>query len=57
LYEINPETCTGCGICRKKCPVEAITGERKVAHVIHQEICTKCGTCYEKCPFGAIMKV
>jgi len=57
LYEIDPEVCTGCGICRKACPVEAITGERKVAHVIHQEICTKCGTCYEKCPFGAINKV
>jgi NADH-quinone oxidoreductase subunit F len=56
-YEIDPETCTGCGICRKNCPVEAITGERKVAHVIHQDICTKCNTCYEKCPFGAIMKV
>jgi NADH:ubiquinone oxidoreductase subunit F (NADH-binding) len=56
-YEIDPETCTGCGICRKNCPVNAITGERKVVHVIHQEICTKCNTCFEKCPFGAIMKV
>ncbi|MBN1837321.1 MAG: 4Fe-4S binding protein [Spirochaetales bacterium] len=57
LYEIDPEICTGCGICRKACPVQAITGERKVAHVIHQEICTRCGTCYAKCPFGAIKKV
>jgi NADP-reducing hydrogenase subunit HndC len=57
LYEINPETCTGCGICRKNCPVEAISGERRQPHVIDQEICTKCGTCIEKCPFDAIMKV
>jgi len=56
-YRIDPETCTGCGICRKNCPVEAITGERKQPHVINQELCTKCNTCYEKCPFGAIMKV
>jgi NADH:ubiquinone oxidoreductase subunit F (NADH-binding) len=57
LYEIDPETCTGCGICRKNCPVEAISGERRQPHVIDQAICTKCNTCLEKCPFDAIMKV
>jgi NADH-quinone oxidoreductase subunit F len=57
LYQIVAETCTGCGICRKKCPVQCIAGERKQAHVIDQKACTKCGTCFEKCPFGAIVKV
>ena len=57
LYRIDPETCTGCGICRKNCPVEAITGERKQPHVIDQTICTKCNVCFEKCPFGAVLKV
>jgi NADH-quinone oxidoreductase subunit F len=57
LYEIDPETCTGCGICRKNCPVDAITGERRKPHEINQETCTKCGTCIEKCPFNAILKV
>lgn len=57
IYEIDPETCTGCGICKKNCPEEAITGERKEPHVIDQELCTKCGTCIEKCPFGAVIKV
>jgi NADH:ubiquinone oxidoreductase subunit F (NADH-binding)/(2Fe-2S) ferredoxin/Pyruvate/2-oxoacid:ferredoxin oxidoreductase delta subunit len=57
IYQIDPETCTGCGICRKNCPVQAITGERKQPHVIDQAICTKCNTCFEKCPFGAINKV
>jgi len=56
-YEIDAEACTGCGICRKNCPVEAISGERKQPHVIDQAICTKCNTCFEKCPFGAINKV
>ena len=37
--------------------LEAITGERKQAHLIDQAICTKCNTCFEKCPFGAINKV
>jgi NADH-quinone oxidoreductase subunit F len=57
LYQIIADTCTGCGICRKKCPVQCIAGERKQAHVIDQQACTKCGTCFEKCPFGAILKV
>jgi NADP-reducing hydrogenase subunit HndC len=56
-YEILPEACRGCGICLKNCPVDAITGEKKEPHLIHQEICTKCGTCFEKCPFDAIAKV
>jgi NADH-quinone oxidoreductase subunit F len=56
-YQIVPETCTGCMICRKKCPVQCISGERKQPHVIDQQACTKCGTCFEKCPFGAIVKV
>jgi len=56
-YEIVPDACTGCGICLKNCPVDAISGEKKEPHLIDQDICTKCGTCFEKCPFGAIVKV
>ena len=56
-YEIDPEACKACGICKKNCPVKAISGERKKPHVIDQAICTKCGTCLEKCPFNAILKV
>ena len=56
-YEIDAEACRACGICRKKCPVEAITGEKKVPHVIDREKCTDCGTCFDVCPFSAVLKV
>ena len=54
--EINPELCKGCGICKRQCPVNAITGEVKQAHVINPDICIKCGACISKCPFKAISK-
>jgi NADH-quinone oxidoreductase subunit F len=53
-YDIVPEACTGCGACLKACPSDAITGERKKPHLIHQEKCTKCGSCYSVCKFDAI---
>ncbi|MGA1867085.1 MAG: NADH-ubiquinone oxidoreductase-F iron-sulfur binding region domain-containing protein [bacterium] len=56
-YEIVAELCKGCGICLKKCPMDAITGEKKKAHTIDQEKCTQCGACFSKCPFTAIKKI
>jgi len=56
-YRIDAAACKACGICRKACPVGAIMGEKKVAHVIDQVKCTLCGACIEKCPFGAVLKV
>jgi NADH-quinone oxidoreductase subunit F len=53
-YEIIADKCTGCTICAVKCPVKAITGERKQVHFIHQEMCIKCGDCYSRCKFEAI---
>ena len=53
-YVIDAETCTGCGRCKKACPQEAISGEKKKPHVIDLSKCIKCGVCYENCKFDAI---
>jgi NADP-reducing hydrogenase subunit HndC len=53
-YRIVEENCTGCGVCRRACPTEAISGEKKQLHVIDQAKCIKCGLCEEKCKFEAV---
>ncbi len=53
-YRVNPEVCTGCTLCVKACPVQAVQGVRKKPHIIDQELCIKCGLCFEACRFSAI---
>ena len=53
-YEVIPEKCTGCVVCKRGCPSGAIEGDKKVVHFINQELCIKCGDCYSKCKFDAI---
>ena len=53
-YEIDEENCTGCHVCFRKCPQEAISGEKKKLHVIDQEKCIKCSICYDACKFDAV---
>ncbi|MCP4150514.1 MAG: 4Fe-4S dicluster domain-containing protein [bacterium] len=54
-YEIDEDACTGCGLCAKKCPEDAITGKKKEPHILDQESCIKCGICYDGCKFNAIV--
>ena len=46
--------CTGCALCAKKCPTNAITGEKKQVHVIDEDLCIKCDTCRQVCNFDAV---
>ncbi len=53
-FTIDTEKCTGCRLCSKKCPQEAISGEPKQPHVIDQDKCIKCGVCADVCKFEAV---
>ncbi|MFC1926384.1 NADH-ubiquinone oxidoreductase-F iron-sulfur binding region domain-containing protein [Chloroflexota bacterium] len=56
-YSINPDKCTGCGVCIGMCMHGAITGKKKEAHVIDTKLCQKCGICRSECKFDAIQVV
>ena len=53
-YEIDPAKCKGCGMCKRACPVQAISGAVGKPHVIDPKKCVKCGSCKSTCKFGAI---
>ncbi len=58
-YVIDPELCSGCTVCAKNCPSDAIVGEPKKVHMVDQSKCIKCGICITICPdkFRAVKKM
>ncbi|MBN1781129.1 4Fe-4S binding protein, partial [bacterium] len=53
-YRIDEEKCTGCGLCMKQCPVDAVMGARKSPHYIVTDRCIRCGKCADVCRFDAV---
>ena len=54
-FVIEPEACKACGQCLKVCPVDAISGRKKVPHKINPDQCITCGACRDVCPFDAVV--
>jgi ferredoxin len=53
-YEITA-ACVGCTMCAKRCPANAIHGERRSQHFIDPSLCAGCGACWRQCPKASII--
>ncbi len=52
--ELNPEACTGCGMCTEVCPHGVLRIENRKAVVTDRDLCMECGACSQNCPFQAV---
>jgi ferredoxin len=50
VYRVIVEKCEKCGLCWKRCPVDAISWKKKELAVIDEDLCVRCGRCDVKCP-------
>ncbi len=62
-YKIVKDSCFGCGMCARTCPVGAISksdyvapGKKLPALEIDPSKCVKCGACMGSCKFKAIIR-
>lgn len=48
VISIDEGSCTGCGVCVKRCPMDALTRDGKKI-IINKDRCIGCGVCSVKC--------
>jgi formate hydrogenlyase subunit 6/NADH:ubiquinone oxidoreductase subunit I len=60
---INPNTCKACGLCVKRCPMDALqlktstqaTNKFHKSVVVDEDLCIGCGVCSHKCPTESLI--
>lgn len=57
LARVKEDTCVGCGVCEKVCPIDVISmkevdGRKKAS--IDENLCLGCGVCVKNCSFKAM---
>ena len=52
--KLNPELCTGCGMCVIVCPHAVFEIKHRKAQILDIDDCMECGACTLNCPFGAL---
>jgi formate hydrogenlyase subunit 6/NADH:ubiquinone oxidoreductase subunit I len=60
---VQPESCLGCGLCVKRCPMDALQlvesplANNKTGKVseVQEELCIGCGVCAYKCPSESLV--
>ncbi len=53
---VDPDRCTGCGLCVRVCPSQALEMKEAAAAITHPEACNYTGHCERICPVQAITR-
>ncbi|MBF0225080.1 MAG: 4Fe-4S binding protein [Desulfobacterales bacterium] len=57
VNKFNPETCNGCGVCVKRCPMDAIKLLEDGKVFFDEKRCIGCGVCVPTCPTKSLSLV
>ncbi len=54
IVRVDPDSCVGCGICTRYCPLGMIQLDPELKKAVKCEFCNGNPKCVEACPTGAL---